>query len=395
MAAGTAAADQAAATALRGPTSQPASIAQLPANTWVKAAIDFKAALPAELKDATYETSDGYSDNLWRAKTGTLIIRSGIASASAGYSPGFYSNTSIQWDPATNKAQVVEIANWGGGSYGGGKLLDAYKDRPTPTPRHTYDCMAYVPQEDAMYLMLGANWRLGTNATTQAAAELKADGQRTWRYSFANGAWTSIEDNVWKHFSCSPYEAHMRYWPDGGKLIFLNDDASKYAEFDLKERQWATADLKNKCPMGTLYTARSTWDSKRALWVFRLGPKVCTFDPARREFAPLPPCWEIAPPDKDVKNAVPDLRLGCKGICYISRHDAYLVTGPTGNDTMVYHAAEGKWESVQAGDIKLVNGYCQYSPELDLVLMNYQLECFQCRYALPDTASGAKVENRK
>ena len=31
-----------------------------------------------------------------------------------------------------------------------------------------------------------------------------------------------------------------------------------------------------------------------------------------------------------------DPRWASKGICYVSKHDAYLVTGPTGNDTRVY-----------------------------------------------------------
>ena len=76
-----------------------------------------------------------------------------------------------------------------------------------------------------------------------------------------------------------------------------------------------------------------------------------------------------------------------KGVCYLSKHDAYLVTGPTGSDTMVYHVPERRWESVKGGDIKLANGYCQYNPDLDLTAMNYQLQCFKFRYVPPDAAA--------
>jgi hypothetical protein len=87
--------------------------APLQANMWVKAAIDWKAALPAGLKDASFNGGDGYSDNVWRSRTGTVIIRTGVDSKSAGYSPGFYSNASVEWDPRTDTAKVIDIANWG------------------------------------------------------------------------------------------------------------------------------------------------------------------------------------------------------------------------------------------------------------------------------------------
>jgi hypothetical protein len=58
----------------------------------------------------------------------------------------------------------------------------------------------------------------------------------------------------------------------------------------------------------------------------------------------------------------------------------YLVTGLTGNDTMVYDVAAGRWSELKAGDLELVNGYLQYDPATDLVLMNYQLQCFKLRY---------------
>lgn len=47
---------------------------------------------------------------------------------------------------------------------------------------------------------------------------------------------------------------------------------------------------------------------------------------------------------------------------------------------MVYHVADGKWESVNGGDTALVNGYCHYNAETDMVLMNFQLDCFKLHY---------------
>ena len=93
----------------------------------------------------------------------------------------------------------------------------------------------------------------------------------------------------------------------------------------------------------------------------------------------LPDCWEL-PPAASPEEKKREPRWASKGVCYISKHDVYLVTGPTGNDTRVYEVAAGRWADLRGGDIELVNGYCQYEPESDLVVLSYQLKCFRLRY---------------
>ena len=184
----------------------------------------------------------------------------------------------------------------------------------------------------------------------------------------------------------------MTWWPSGGKLLFLNDGGSKYAQFDLKTRRWQPLQLANECPM-RLYNARSTWDSKRSLWVFRLGPKLCTFDPATSRFERIPNCYDIDIPTRDELQQLkddgkkPDPRLAAKGICYVPRHDQYLVCGPTGDDTAAYDPITRTWTAISGSPIELVNGYMQYDPQLDVVAMNYQLSCFKFRYQ-PNQSSG-------
>jgi hypothetical protein len=265
-------------------------------------------------------------------------------------------------------------------------LLPAYEKQITPSPRHTYDGICFVPDENRVYMMLGAYLRIGgQGASDEAKSELKKDGGRTWAYSFDANRWECIEDNVWNLFQCSPYENHMTHWPEGNKLLFLNDGGSKYAQFDLKSRKWKTAELANECPM-RLYNARSTWDSKRSIWVFRLGPRLCTFDPATAKFEKLPNCYEMKIPTKDELDQLaadgqkPDPRLYAKGVCYLSKHDRYLVCGPTGNDTAAYDPNSKTWTAINGGAIELLNGYMQYNPQLDIVAMNYQLSCFKFKF---------------
>lgn len=352
---------------------------QLPLNTWTRAEIDWAKVLAREVEDGRWVTTDGYSDNVLRTKTGEVLIRTGIESKTLATSPGFYTNTTVAWNVATDGARVVEISNFGGGSYGHGRLLPAFVEHETPTPRHTYDGICYVPEQDAVYQMLGANWRVGgTGAEEDAKRQLDIDNRSTWRYDFASGRWQRIDDHVWKFFKTSPYESHLAHWPEGGKLLFLDDGGNHYAEFDFSAQRWRQRELAGECPM-RLYNARSTWDSRRGLWVFRLGPRLCTFDPKTRTFTRLPDCWQLPPADSPQQRKQ-EPRWASKGVCYVSKHDVYLVTGPTGNDTRVYGVAAGRWADLPGGDVVLVNGYCQYEPESDLVVMSYQLQCFRLRY---------------
>ena len=58
------------------PAPAPASPAELPANVWTKVTIDQKAALAtSNVQGAAWMFSDGYSDSVYRSKTGNVLIR--------------------------------------------------------------------------------------------------------------------------------------------------------------------------------------------------------------------------------------------------------------------------------------------------------------------------------
>ena len=354
------------------------AIRDLAPNTWVNA--NPKHMLPA-IKQAQWLRTDGYSGSAFRSKTGTILFRSGIQSDADGLNPGFYSNALLEWDLASNRVEVLDVSRWGGGAHGGGKLPPDYEHHPVPTPRHTYDGMAYVESEDALYLVLGANWRVGKQAEPGVKEVIDKDNNSTWRFDLSSRTWKRIEDGVrrlWPSRTRSPYENHLRWWPDGGKLLFLDSRGSLYAEFDLKASKWEQAVLANAAPM-SLYNARSAWDSKRGLWVFRLGHKACTFDPGTRQYQALPDLPDLVETEEHDKG-------GSKGIVYIPRHDVYLANGRTSRDTRVFDLAAGKWIAVAGGDEALPNGYPQYDPRTDLVGLVKQDQAFVFRYQ-PKNAS--------
>jgi hypothetical protein len=51
----------------------------------------------------------------------------------------------------------------------------------------------------------------------------------------------------------------MTYGPADKKLLFLNDHADKYAQFDLNAPKWTPMEPVSKCPFG-FYNAHSTWE---------------------------------------------------------------------------------------------------------------------------------------
>lgn len=367
--------------------------AEIASNIWIDAKLSY--VIPPEYKAAGWSTSDGYCDSLYRSKSGSILIRTGIQSKELGLYPGYYSNAQLEWNLKTNKVELVDVFKWGGGSGGGGKLLPGFKETPTPSPRHTYDGMAYVADEDAMYFMCGANWKICLNKETtnqEAIDQLKLDDNSTWKFTFADKKWTRIDGSIrqfWDGNRASPYESHLEYWPEGNKLLYFDSNGRCYAEFDLKTQKWEKIDLKDNKNNGgvSLYGARSAWDSKRGLWIFRNGPKVSTFNPKDHTFTPLPNCCDLPPyPTKEElaamkkENKEPDARYHWKSIAYNSKLDVYLITGPTGNDTKAYHVEEKIWREIKGGDNKLPNGYLEYDALTDMFGLVIQHQAYKFKY---------------
>jgi len=360
-------------------------------NTWVDARLRFVP--PEGIPDARWTTTDGYSGSTYRSRTGTVLWRTGISSKAAGLSPGYYSNATLEWAPASDEARVIDVFSaWGGGSYGHGRLLAGFKERPMPAPRHVYDAFDYVETRDSIYLMLGSYWKVGlTGATEEARAQLNVDAGSTWRYDFADGRWHRIDDSVRRLWpGVVPHGVTMQPWPEANKILFFGPSGRRYAEFDIKSERWEKVEIKQRRP--TLKGAgpgSSTWDSKRQLWVMRRGPQVYRLDPRKRTFDSLPPAYEVTEGRRFKRNGY----LG-SGITYIPRHDVYLVHCPNGNDTHVYEIEKGRWITVRGGDVALPFGNLEYDPKTDLTVLVWQLKAFRFRYVPRGAGGGREYHGR-
>lgn len=345
----------------------------LAANTWYEAKPELK--FPENLKDPEWATGDGFSTNVYRVKTGTILVRTGIGSKDAGLSPGYYSNATVEWDLSANRGQAIDVFNYGGGSYGNGRLLPAFKDHPTPAPRHTYDAFTYVESEDAVYFMGGISYRMFTTKEfEQAAKDMVAICEKSlWKFSCADRRWTRVGENVEHGKNHTSVENHMIYWPEANKILFAYHNG-RCADFDLKTQKWSELYTPKGSGQMSLYEAWSTWDSKRQLWIFRHGARICAFDPRTKEYTMLPNMFD---PPKDPQAPLNN----SQSIAYISKYDVYLTSGPTGNDTWVYDPNTTQWSRIQGGNGKLPNwAYMKCDPKTDTIALNSNLRFFRFSY---------------
>lgn len=368
--------------------SQPEARDELPPNKWV--ALDLQ-----KWYEQRWGHYDGYSDTVYRPDTGTVLIRTNLKRKELkDRNSGFYTNGTLEWNPRTNEVRFIEITNWHGGSSGRvkGYPLPAFDQHPTPVPRHTYDALAYVPEEKAMYTTMGAYSRIRTRISRvedeekreRAQRLLQQESQSTWKLDVETGEWERFEGSpktlfpdVWM------YEAHMAYWPEKNVLTFLGSAGKRYAHFDLGKKVWKKVP---KQPTGfsirefqRLWHMRSAWDSKRDAWVFRKSNKVVVFNPETAEMKKLPDPYEPRY-NKEPEESPRVLPADSQGsICYISKHDVYMiprVPGPWGNKTMVFHPDKGEWETVKGGDTLPVRKekqrrYCHYDEKGDVVVFTF------------------------
>lgn len=373
------------------------TVEDLPANKWVGLEL-------RKYYDQKWGHYDGYSDTVYRPDTDTVLIRTNLERKELkDRNSGFYTNGTLEWNPRTNEVRFIEITNWHAGSSGRfkGYPLPAFEKHPTPVPRHTYDVLAYVPEENGMYTTMGAYSRLGgkikrvedKEKRDRALKLFRQEGKSTWKLDVETGEWERFEGSpktvfpdVWM------YEGHMTYWPEKNVLIFLGSKGKRYAHFDLEEKVWKKA---AKQPSGfpvrafeRLWHMRSTWDSKRHLWVFRLSHKVIVFDPKTAKMKKLPDPYDPEYDEKETKGRRQYAADSQGSICYISKHDVYMlprVPGPWGNKTMVFHPDKEEWEAVKGGNtlpVRKKKGprYCHYDEKGDVVVFTFHHYAAVFRY---------------
>lgn len=309
-----------------------------PVNTWTESAATI--VLPSP--DLQQANASGYNNAFARRRAGEIVFMDGVRDTlelPCRRSPGFYANAVYRWSPTEDRVTASGVTLFGGGSYGGGCLMPGFEAAPTPAPRHTYDGFAYVEPEDAAYLMLGASGRVLTSATPEAESAYHEDAASTWRYLFAEDRWEALPTTVrtfWPSvYTVSDYESHLVYWPEGDRLLFVDDNGAHYAEMQRSTHEWADVTSEATRAPFTLYNARSAWDHARQRWLFRNGTALAAYDPTTRTWTRL----------ADVPFG------GSPAIAYVESWDVFLSVGSTAHETAVYEPDEDRWSVIDGGDI--------------------------------------------
>lgn len=316
------------------------------ANTWNETHPSFV------LPEGRHGSIIGTSWNTWtyRAKDNSLLYYDRYVGEE--FPNTIYGNTLTAWSLDSNRVTALVMHD------------------TVPSERHTYEAFVYVDSLDAVYMMLGATHGCGS------------DG-KMWEYSFATGSWRVVSTTVPDAYGC---EVHMQYWKKGHQILFLSGD-NKVFSFDFSSHQWSPWSITFP-PEVDVYNAKSTWDTKRDLWVFyggNTGNNLAAFDPSTKRFTLL---------------TAPGLRpkaYSHTGITYLPGYDAFMIAGGiTGTETWVYENATHMWHVVSGANVP-DDGFTSlfYSSKNDQVyLMNGCQGCTR-RFTLQYQSSAAILKPRR
>lgn len=344
-------------------------------NRWVTVSPAFHA--PDRYPGTTLSSYNGWTSLRYNTRDSAVVAWRMVLDARRHN--GIYANALVLWSLRRNRLDLVTASNYAGGTYDAAPsftLMPEFATDTTPAPRHPYDAMAYVDTTHALYMLLGAtprivNFEASPSVTPRDLWDAhEVDGLSTWKYSFGEGRWRRIPENIRKFWpspyycgGCVPFhDNHLVHWKSAHKLLFVEGRGTHAAVMDLARETWDTLALANHSPFD-LTQALSAWDSRRERLILRAGDSVCAFDPSTRRFTLLP----NAGLDQGADRAM------YTGIAYVTSRDAYLAVGRDGT-TRVFDPEGGAWRTVSTGSIGLDGGegnlQMEYDPATDQVVLS-------------------------
>ena len=160
-----------------------ADLAKLPANTWVRVKPRYVLPpskgrhFPMSWNKLVYDSTGKrliYVDRWYdKVRRGTI-----------------YANAVLAFDAVGDTVTCLKLNNWkkqdAGGGYKTVPLPENEKD-PTPVDRHPYGCVAFVPEENSIYISGGAN---------QTAPGNHATARDTWKFELTKRKWSRIKSKI-------------------------------------------------------------------------------------------------------------------------------------------------------------------------------------------------------
>lgn len=341
----------------------------IPTNTWVKQPTPSQATLPGFT--GTFQAR-GWNHMLYDSNGKRMILYDGYMDASRPYS--IYANALWTYDVLANKLSLEKVSNWSRQN-GITVPLTSNTTDPTPFDRHSYSCIAYVPELNRLYMWGGAN----SSITNDYIGD-------TWVYDFATKAWHQAAGathpwNVFEQTATYDPSTH-RFVVFGGADASYGDGTSAWL-FDTTTELWEKASTAST-PVARMSQSMVYDAMRRVSYVFGGGPyptwtnEMYAFDASSR-------VWQTVTP----QNAAPSARRFAS-MAYDSKHDIVMLWGGIAgtavyNDTWLYRPSTRQWQQLfpatSVPNAAQNNEDLAYDPDNDVFILHQNGDFWLYRYA--------------
>lgn len=341
----------------------------IPANTWVKQPTPSQTTLSGFT--GAFQAR-GWNHMLHDPIGKRMILFDGYMDASRPYS--IYANAIWTYDVVANRLSLQKVSNWARLN-GITTPLPANTTDPTPFDRHSYSCVAFVPEKNRLYMWGGANSSITNNAFGD-----------TWVFDFATRTWHQATGaahpfNVFEQTATYDPNTH-RFVVFGGATASFGDGTSAWL-FDVNTELWEQASTASTPPARMSHSM--VFDPmRRVSYVFGGGPypsagnEMWVFDASSR-------VWQQSVPQN---TPPPARRFG--SMAYDSRHDLVMLWGGINgstmlNDTWIFRPSTRQWQRLvppasppNAGQN---NEDLAYDPDNDVFILHQNGDFWLFRYA--------------
>jgi hypothetical protein len=298
------------------------------ANQWVKQAAPFSSTLQGFT--GTFEAR-GWNHMLYDPVGKRMILYDGYIDPTRPTS--IYANALWTYDALANRLSLESVSNWARVNGVTVPLAQNTVD-PTPYDRHSYSCIAFVPETNRLYLWGGANNSVATNYLGD-----------TWVYDFVARKWREITAAA---HPFTVFEQAMTYDPNTHRLVVAGGaDAAYHAGdqawlFNVDTETWEMAATPS-APPARMSQSLVFDPVRRVSYLFgggtypNPGNELWSFDAAARTWRQIPAQGAVPPPR----------RFGA--LAYDSRHDIVLLWGGMRddatryNDTWIFRPSTRQW----------------------------------------------------
>jgi len=246
---------------------------RFPANQWVE--ITPRSIIPEAWQGGRQVYVNSYSSLAYCGSLGVVMTMDGYTTVPAGkIIPNNYSDSVYTFDPITGALELFKRSNWHAGARskdpaGTSYPYDENRSDPTPCPRHLYKGITWSPDDDAFYLINGANAGV-PNEHPKFALNNGTATYTFWAMDVGRRTWKQLPYPKLKR--TDQYETVLTAIPGTGKLFYF--DAWNVASYDLKAGTWSVLKGDDGRPVGfNSYAAGGVAmvDSRRRRVVFYWG----------------------------------------------------------------------------------------------------------------------------